>query len=101
MPSSWPNTTDKSNTAGASRVSQGLSSGGTVEGDHRRRNLGQRTKVTSRLRNDCASSRYLSVTVFSRSYVRYRSTVFRGLPPSFPFALEAACFPLLRDRPPI
>ena len=32
---------------------------------------------------------------------RYRSTVFLGLPPSFPFALEAACFPLLRERPPI
>ena len=31
----------------------------------------------------------------------YRPTVFLGRPPSFPFALEAACFPLLRERPPI
>lgn len=31
---------------------------------------------------------------------RYRSTAFRGLPPSLPFALDAAFFALLLDRPP-
>lgn len=51
-------------------------------------------------RRHSAACRDVGTLHSTKATQRYRSTAFRGLPPSLPFAREAAFLALLLDRPP-